>query len=42
MTCSNSDRGPLRSSLVTQGIDRATHRSLFYSMGLCREDLDKP
>jgi dihydroxy-acid dehydratase len=35
-------RGPLRSSLVTQGIDRATHRSLFYSMGHSREDLDKP
>jgi dihydroxy-acid dehydratase len=32
----------LRSSIITQGIDRATHRSLFYSMGHCREDLNKP
>ena len=42
MSHHNASRGPLRSSLVTQGIDRATHRSLFYSMGHCREDLDKP
>ena len=42
MTDPNPSRGPLRSSLVTQGIDRATHRSLFYSMGLCKKDLDKP
>ena len=42
MTRPNSYRGPLRSSIITQGIDRATHRSLFYSMGHCREDLDKP
>lgn len=42
MTRDNPSRGPLRSSLVTQGIDRATHRSLFYSMGLGRENLDKP
>jgi len=37
-----SSRGPLRSSIITQGIDRATHRSLFYSMGHCKEDLNKP
>ncbi len=42
MTHDNPSRGPLRSSLVTQGVDRATHRSLFYSMGLCRKDLEKP
>jgi dihydroxy-acid dehydratase len=38
----DKSRGPLRSSLITQGIDRATHRSLFYAMGHCREDLNKP
>lgn len=38
----NEKRGPLRSSLVTKGLDRATHRSLFYSMGLLPENLDKP
>ena len=38
----HSSRGPLRSSLITQGIDRATHRSLFYSLGLSRTDLNKP
>jgi dihydroxy-acid dehydratase len=42
MTHHNTSRGPLRSSLITQGIDRATHRSLYYSMGYCREDLNKP
>ena len=42
MTHHNESRGPLRSSMITQGIDRATHRSLFYAMGHCREDLDKP
>jgi dihydroxy-acid dehydratase len=42
MTHNNESRGPLRSSIITQGIDRATHRSLFYSMGHCREDLNKP
>ena len=35
-------RGVLRSSLVTQGLDRATHRSLFYSMGLEPKHLQKP
>ncbi len=42
MAHNHSSRGPLRSSIITQGIDRATHRSLFYSMGHCREDLNKP
>jgi len=32
----------LRSSRMTQGLYRATHRSLFYSMGWRPEDLDKP
>ena len=35
-------RGPLRSSIMTKGIDRATHRSLFYSMGWHSGHLDKP
>jgi dihydroxy-acid dehydratase len=35
-------RGPLRSSLITEGIDRATHRSLFYAMGWEPTDLTKP
>jgi hypothetical protein len=26
-------KGPLRSSIMIKGIDRATHRSLFYSLG---------
>ncbi len=40
----NSDqkRGPLHSSLMTKGLDRATHRSLFYAMGWREPDLDKP
>ena len=42
MAHNRSSRGPLRSSIITQGIDRATHRSLFYSMGHCKEDLNKP
>ncbi|MBP1719819.1 MAG: dihydroxy-acid dehydratase [Deltaproteobacteria bacterium] len=36
------DRGPLRSSMVTAGLDRATHRSLFYSMGWHPQHLQKP
>ena len=32
----------LRSALVTQGLDRATHRSLFYAMGLEPKHLKKP
>jgi dihydroxy-acid dehydratase len=37
-----ASRGPLRSSLMTEGIDRATHRSLFYAMGWGPDDLRKP
>ena len=32
----------LRSALVTRGLDRATHRSLFYAMGLEPKHLEKP
>jgi len=32
----------LKSAQVTQGIERAPMRSLFYSMGYSKEDLDKP
>lgn len=32
----------LRSHQVTQGVERAPHRSLFYSMGLTKEELDRP
>lgn len=32
----------MRSFAVTKGLERATHRSLYYSMGLQPEDLDKP
>lgn len=35
-------KGPLRSSIMTKGIDRATHRSLFYAMGWHPGHLDKP
>ncbi len=35
-------RGPRRSSLITEGVDRATHRSLMYAMGWSAEDLRKP
>ena len=35
-------RGPLRSSIMTEGVDRATHRSLFYSMGWHPGHLKKP
>lgn len=38
----NTKRGPLNSSLITKGVDRATHRSLFYSMGWQPHHLDKP
>ena len=37
-----NSRGPLRSSEMTKGVDRATHRSLLYSMGWRAEHLDKP
>ncbi len=42
MTDTTSPRGPLRSSVMTKGVDRATHRSLLYSMGWRSEHLDKP
>ena len=32
----------LRSTDMTQGIDRAAHRALFFSLGCNREDLQKP
>ena len=35
-------RGALRSSIMTNGLDRATHRSLLYSMGWHPAHLDKP
>jgi dihydroxy-acid dehydratase len=35
-------RRPLRSSEMTQGVDRATHRALLYSMGWRSDHLDKP
>ena len=38
----DNERGPLHSSLITKGVDRATHRSLLYSMGWRPGDLDKP
>jgi dihydroxy-acid dehydratase len=42
MSNPETNRGPLRSSLMTEGLDRATHRSLFYAMGWSPEDLKKP
>jgi dihydroxy-acid dehydratase len=35
-------RGHLHSSIMTEGVDRATHRSLFYSMGWHPAHLRKP
>ena len=32
----------MRSHITTKGIERATHRALYYSMGFLPEDLDKP
>ena len=32
----------MRSHITTKGLERATHRALYYSMGLLPEDLDKP
>jgi dihydroxy-acid dehydratase len=32
----------VRSHITTKGIERATHRALYYSMGFLPEDLDKP
>ena len=31
-----------KSDITTKGLERATHRALYYSMGLLDEDLDKP
>ena len=31
-----------KSDITTKGLERATHRALYYSMGLLPEDLDKP
>ncbi|MCU0585084.1 MAG: dihydroxy-acid dehydratase [Desulfobacterales bacterium] len=42
MANQQNPRGPLRSSEMTKGVDRATHRSLLYSMGWRSEHLDKP
>ena len=42
MTDQPHGRGPLRSSLMTEGVDRASHRSLLYAMGWDREDMRKP
>jgi dihydroxy-acid dehydratase len=32
----------MRSHQVTQGVERAPHRSLFYAMGYTKEELDRP
>ena len=32
----------LRSANVTQGVERAPNRSLFYAMGYTKEELDRP
>jgi len=42
MKSDQAPRGPLRSSVMTKGVDRATHRALLYSMGWRPEHLDKP
>ncbi len=42
MSSESNPRGKLRSSVITRGLDRATHRSLFYSMGWDRAHLEKP
>ncbi len=42
MSHHEATRGPLRSSIMTEGIDRATHRSLLYSMGWDAKHLRKP
>jgi dihydroxy-acid dehydratase len=42
MSDRETSRGTLRSSLMTEGVDRATHRSLFYAMGWDPGDLKKP
>jgi dihydroxy-acid dehydratase len=42
MSTQHGNNSPLRSSLITEGVTRATHRSLFYAMGWRRDDLSKP
>jgi dihydroxy-acid dehydratase len=42
MPISEVARGPLRSSIMTEGIDRASHRSLLYAMGWDSEHLRRP
>jgi dihydroxy-acid dehydratase len=42
MSNPEKSRGPLRSSIMTEGVDRATHRSLFYAMGWDQDHLRKP
>jgi len=42
MPADRKKRRPLRSSMITRGVDRATHRSLFYSMGWHPHHLQKP
>jgi len=42
MTEHPTDRGPLRSSIMTEGVDRATHRALLYAMGWDPEHLRRP
>ncbi len=32
----------MRSHATTRGLERATHRALYYSMGILPEELDKP
>ncbi len=32
----------MRSHITTRGLERATHRALYYSMGMLPEDLEKP
>jgi len=39
---SNTKEKKRKSSLITEGVDRATHRALFYSMGWRPGDLRKP
>jgi hypothetical protein len=40
MATQQHPHGPLRSSEMTKGVDRATHRSPLYSMGWSSEHLD--
>lgn len=38
----SENRGPLRSSVISKGLDRATHRSQFYSIGWQPHHLNQP